>query len=129
MVRRIFIGLFLAGALVLVPTALAGKGGNGHGGGGGNAEPSPAWVGASPTPAAVGDRVWLSGCGYQFTSVQVRITAPSGSAQSYFVGMWSTGCMDTNYFVAREAGTYHVEVWQANSKNLVLMASTSLSVA
>ena len=129
MIRRTLTGLLLVVALAIAPAALAGKGGNGHANGGGNAGTSPAWVDASPNPAAVGDHVWLSGCGYQLKSVQFRVTAPSGSSQSYFVGMWSTGCMDTNYFVAREAGTYRVEVWQANSKNLALMATTSLSVA
>ena len=112
----IILGL-LASALVAGP-ALAAKGGKPGSGA------SAATVTVSPNPAAAGGTLVLaSGCGYAFAPAQVRVVHATYT-ETYGVGVWYTGCLDTAYFATRETGTYTVEVWQGTSKK----ASTTLNV-
>jgi hypothetical protein len=113
----------LAALAVSVTPALAAKGGNGP------KDPPPAsaaWIGASPNPATVGSRINLSGCGYALAPVSVAVAMPDGSTRSFAVGMWSSGCLDTAYFTATEAGLYTIDVFQGSSRPL---ASTSVTAA
>jgi hypothetical protein len=126
MIRRLAGIAALVLAIALVPAALAAKGGNGKGNGGGSS-PSAAWVSASPDPASAGSQVDLKGCGYLVEPIQVRVINSNGDTQIYGAGVWNTGCF-SGYFVATEAGTYTIEVWQLASKELHLKASTTLSV-
>jgi hypothetical protein len=102
----------LAVLAVSVTPALAAKGGNGP------KDPPPAsaaWISASPNPATVGSHINLSGCGYAFAPASVVVAMPDGSTQSFDVGMWSSGCLDTAYFTATEAGLYTIDVFQGSS--------------
>ena|ERR1043166_402568 len=104
-------GTTAALALVLVAPGIAAKGGK-------NSTPTTvgtATVTASPNPATVGSNIMISGCGYQFAVASVRVTQPDGSALLFYVGMWSTGCLDTAYFTANQAGTYTIQVFQGSS--------------
>lgn len=117
----VVLGLSLASA-----TAFAAKGGKG---GHTSSGSSAAWVSADPNPAVSGQQVELSGCGYAFKPVEVTVTSDTGATQMFWVGMWANGCMDTAYFTAGQSGGYTIQVWQANSPKLDLMASTSLTVS
>lgn len=107
-------------AVLLVAPALAAKGGN-HG----TTAASTATL--SATAASVGGRVYVSGCGYQVAPATLAVTQPDGTTVTYGVGVWSTGCLDTAYFVASQAGTYRIAVSQGN--NSAPAASTSVSVS
>ena len=129
-------------ALAMIPAAgLAAQGGNGNGAekgngggnGGGGTAPSTASVNVSPNPAAAGGaRVDVTGCGYAFRVAEIRIEHSAGYTETYVNGVWADGCMNPTYFLTREAGTYTVNVYQANSDRRnatqVLMASDSLVV-
>jgi hypothetical protein len=119
--RFITLVALLLALVVAVTPALADKGGN-------HATSSSATVSANPNPATAGSRVYLSGCGYTFQPVYVTVTGSDGSSQSFYVGMWSNGCLDNAYFIAGATGTYTIQVWQANSPKLDLMATASLNV-
>jgi hypothetical protein len=105
-------------------------------GGGGSATAAAtgsAWISASPNPAAAGGaRVDLTGCGYASGPVEVHVVHSAGYTQTFFVGMWSTGCMDAAYFTTSEAGTYRIEAYQRSSSKrnatMVLKATTTLTV-
>src|ERR1043165_4941530 len=76
-----------------------------------HAPAAPAYVTASYDAAA--NIVTLAGCNYDFQIVAVVFVPPDGSilpgsstvvvadgtAVTCFVGMWSTGCMDSNYYI------------------------------
>ncbi len=122
--RYIVMGAVAAVAASLsVAPAIAGKGGNGGKNGAGST--SSATVGATPSPATVGSHVLVSGCGYAMAPAELTIVAPSGATQNLWVGMWSTGCLDTAYFTPSQAGTYTISVSQGGGS----LASTSLSVS
>ena len=109
-------------ALVAVAPGFAGKGGSK---GSNGSTSTTAWVSATPNPASVGDHVSISACGYYpYDVASVTITRPDGTTVSGFVGMWGTGCIDTGYFTASEAGTYVIRVSQGNTG-----ASTTVSVS
>jgi hypothetical protein len=121
-------------ALAIAGPALAAKGGNGNPGGGkpGGGE-SDAYVNASPNPAAPnGTRVDLTGCGYDFKVTELRIEHSAGYTETYINGVWADGCMNPTYLVTREAGTYTIDVYQAEGNRRhptpVLKASTTLVV-
>ena len=127
--RRLLITVFTVLALVVAVPAMAGKGGNGNGKGNGGsreAAESPAWVKASLATGT--DRIYLEGCGYEFAPVYVKVEYSAGQTVQFWVGMWNTGCMDTAYFLSLGAGTYTVEVYQENSPQLALKATTTLDV-
>ena len=106
-------------AVVLVAApALAGKGGT-HGSSGTTG--SNAWV----TATYSGGRVNLAGCGFAVAPATVVVGLPGGGSQTYAVGVWSTGCLDTAYFVPTETGTYTVTVSQGSGAS----ASTSVQVS
>jgi hypothetical protein len=115
-------GITAALALVVVAPGLAAKGGKAAS----TPSPSSAWVSASPNPATVGSDVTLTGCGYAFAPVSVTVTQPNGSTITFWIGMWSTGCLDTAYFVPSQHGTYTIQVFQGN--NSAPAASTSVTV-
>lgn len=129
-------------ALALVPAAgLAAKGGNGNGpgggskpggGGGGGTPPNTASVSVSPDPAASGGgRVDVTGCGYEFRVVELRIEHSAGYTETYTNGVWADGCMNPTYFLTSEPGTYTINVYQSGAKRnsgSVLKASTTLTV-
>lgn len=121
-------GIVAAALAFAVSPAVAGKPGGGGGGSGG----STATVSASPNPASVGAQVNLSGCGYALVPAQVQIVEPSGSTLTSPVGVWSSGCLDTVYFVPTASGTYSINVYQLSGSRrgstLVLKASTTLTV-
>jgi hypothetical protein len=128
MIPRIAVLFVAVGAVAaaFAAPAIAGKGGNK---GNGASAPTAAWVTASPGSVASGERVYLRGCGYDFSPVEVRIIHSAGYTQTYLVGMWSTGCMDGAFFTSAEAGTYLIEVYQSSSgTSSHLMASTSVNV-
>jgi hypothetical protein len=84
---------------------------------------------ATPNPVVAGEEYSLSGCGYEMRAVEVRIN----NVSAYAIGMRNTpdgACLDGNYWVIDEPGTYAVEVWQQNAKGKkkTLVASTSLTV-
>jgi hypothetical protein len=106
----------VAAVLVSAP-ALAGKGGT-HGS---SPSTSNAWI----TATYSGGKVNLAGCGYAVAPATVVVGLPNGSSQTYAVGVWSTGCLDTAYFVASLAGTYTVTVSQSSGAT----ASTSVLVS
>lgn len=129
MIRRIGLAL-LASAIVVVGAspALAEKGGNGRGKGG-SAFTVPAWVSASPNPVpAGGSRYEVNGCGFELEPVEVHIVHPAGRVEAWAIGVWNTGCMNPTPFLTDEAGTYRIEVYQQNSRQLTLKASTTLEV-
>jgi hypothetical protein len=107
-------------AVLLAAPALAGKGGKP-----GSSAASTATLSATTTSA--GGNVYLSGCGYQVAPATIAITQPDGTTMSYGVGVWSTGCLDTAYFVASQAGTYQIAVSQSNNSGPA--ASTSVTVS
>jgi|tagenome__1003787_1003787.scaffolds.fasta_scaffold20345804_2 hypothetical protein len=109
-------------AVLLVAPAFAGKG---HAG----LASASASLTATPNPATVGSHVNVSGCGYQFAPATVQIVHPTGRVESFGVGMWSSGCLDTAYFVPSEPGTYTVQVLQSNGRTMDLLASTSVTVS
>jgi hypothetical protein len=124
-VRRFIVtGVIVAAAAILTVTpALAGKGGNGgHSSG---ATTAGATLSATPNPARVGSNVLVSGCGYDMAPAQLTIVGPSGASQTLWVGMWSTGCLDTAYFAPSQAGTYTISVAQGGGA----LATTSVSVS
>ena len=124
-------------ALALVPAAgFAAKGGNsgatgggGKGGGGGGGGATSATVTASPNPAAAyGDRVEVSGCGYDmYQPAEMRIVHPDGFTESYMVSVWNPGCLNTTSFLTTEPGTYRIEMYQTFKRASVLVASTTLT--
>ena len=93
----------------------------------------------TPSPAAVGDTVWVNGCGYSLDvlapPVTLRIIAPSGAVSEYGVGVWfEGGCMNPIPIVVSESGTWLFEAYQYKGKNrksakLILKASTTLMVS
>jgi hypothetical protein len=107
-------------AVLLAAPALAGKGGKP-----GATTASTATV--SATAASVGGQVYVSGCGYQVAPATIAVTQPDGTTVSYGVGVWSSGCLDTAYFVAAQAGTYRIAVSQSNNSGPA--ASTSVTVS
>lgn len=114
-------------------SVFAAKGGNGHGNGGGSAVVAPAWVSASPgTAAAGGSRVDVTGCGFEFAPVEIRIVHSAGPTEAFMVGVWSTGCMAGTYFTTQEPGTYSILAYQTSgshgSSTSTLMASTFVAV-
>jgi hypothetical protein len=134
MKRRTLLKAFIVLALAVgVPSAFAAQGGNGNGNGGGSGDGGgTASLAASPNPAAPnGTRVYLTGCGYEFKVARVKISHSAGYVEEFDWGMASTGCLVSGYFVTREAGTYSVDVHQAqrnSRKPYVLKASTTLTV-
>jgi hypothetical protein len=125
--RRIAFTAAVTGlVLALVPVALGGRSSST------STSTSPAWLTASPDPAAAGgSRVELDGCGFEVRPVQVRIVHSAGYTEIYGAGIWSPGCIDT-YFYTAEAGTYTIEVYQSTGTKkrttLVFKASTVLTV-
>lgn len=81
--------------------------------------PSTADISASPNPASVGDKIELSGCGYDSDAgVKVVVKREDGSTYAEFwVGMFPTGCMDSNYFLAAEDGNFEVSTYQPRNPN------------
>jgi len=125
--RHLALTLCVIGALVATAVpALAAKGGKGGGHSGTGPPASSAWVSASPNPATVGGHVNLTGCGYSFAPVSVTVTQPNGSIVSFSIGTWSTGCLDTAYFAATQAGIYTIQVFQGTSSPV---ASTTVTAA
>jgi hypothetical protein len=122
--------LIALAATVVAVAAFAGPSYAAKGGHNNTVTSFSASVSASPNPAPSGGaRVYLSGCGYApSNAVMVTVTHSSGASQTFWVGMWSTGCMDNAYFLTAEPGTYTIQVWQSNGNANSLMASTSLSV-
>ncbi len=121
--------LFIATGLLLLlaflpVTAFAAKGGNGHGGNA--ASTVTASVSATPDPVNAGGNVYVSGCGYEFESVEIHVVHPSGT-DVWAAGMWYTGCFDA-VVPTHEAGSYSVEVYQGGSGPVTLKASTQLTV-
>ena len=108
-------------AVLLAAPAFAGKGGTP----GGSSAASTATLSATTTSA--GGNVYLSGCGYQVAPATIAVTQPDGTTVSYGVGVWSSGCLDTAYFVASQAGTYRIAVSQSNNSGPA--ASTSVTVS
>lgn len=98
------------------------------------AEGGTATVTASPNPASSGGaHVGLAGCGYANAAAEVDVVHSAGYTETFWVPMWSTGCIDTSsYFLTREAGTYTISVYQTNSTRKssvkVLKAATTLTV-
>lgn len=125
--------LVVSCALLVVATpALAGKGGKKATGGTATAT-STATVTATPNPASAwGARVYLSGCGFEVKPAQVRVAHSAGYTETFYVGVWSPGCLDTAYFLTREPGTYTISVYQTSGTKrkatTVLKASTVLTV-
>ena len=120
-------------ALAVAAPAIADKGGNPNGGNGngkGGGGSDPAWVSASPNPAAPdGTHVAVTGCGYDVNyPVELHVVHSAGYTESYGVGVWNTGCMNPSTIVTAEAGTYTVEVYQRSSRETSLQASSSLVV-
>lgn len=136
MSRRTGLALLFTVVIAVAATpALAGKGGNGNGNGGngngnGHSTSAPSWVSASPNPAAAGgERVEVTGCGFDVSyPVELRIIHSAGYTEAYAVGVWYTGCMNPTPIFTSEAGTYRIEVYQRNSRESTLQATTSLSV-
>ena len=121
--RRFSWVLVLACLAVAVTPAFAAKPPKPHGA---TTPTSNAWVSASPNPASAGgQRVYLTGCGYAFAPVTVRVAHSAGGTEQFSIGMWSTGCLDNAYFVTREAGTYTITVLDSA---LAPVATTSLEV-
>ena len=122
-------------ALALVPAAgLAAKGGHGGasaggGKGGGGGSPTSATVTASPNPAgAYGDRVEVSGCGYDmYQPAEMKVVHPDGFTESSMVSVWNPGCLNTTSFLTTAPGTYRIEMYQSSKRTRVLVASTTLT--
>src|SRR5262249_8320180 len=123
---RTTIALLIAAvtALVAVAPGVASKGGNK---GSNSAQSTGAWVSATPNPATVGGHVNLAGCGYQFEKpLSLVITKPAGTSGTYGILLWSSGCLDTASFIADQAGTYTVQVFQGGTAPV---ASTSVTAS
>ena len=105
-----------------------GDGGNGGGGNGGGGTPT-ATVSASPNPAAAyGDRVEVSGCGYDmYQPAEMRIVHPDGFTESYMVSVWNPGCLNPTTFLTTGPGSYRIEMYQSSKRATVLVASTTLT--
>ena len=118
------VGVMLTGAPGNASSALAARGGNGHGHT--TQATVTAWVSATPGDVAAGGaRVDVSGCGYAFVPVEIRIVhSAAGGTEAFMVGVWNTGCMAGTYFVTQEAGIYTVEAYQGAS----LLAFTTVGV-
>jgi hypothetical protein len=124
-------GLIAAAFTLAAAPALAAPGGGGSGAGGGTGT-GGAWVSVSPNPAAAwGTQVDITGCGYGFATAEVVVTHPAGTT-SFYVPMWSTGCMDNAYFRTSEPGTYSIAVYQLSgskrTSTMAFKASTALTV-
>jgi hypothetical protein len=107
-------------AVLLAAPAFAGTGGK-------SSSTAVSTATVSATAAAVGGQVYVSGCGYQVAPATIAVTQPDGTTVSYGVGVWSSGCLDTAYFVASQAGTYRIAVSQSNNSGPA--ASTSVTVS
>jgi len=71
----------------------------------------------NPNPASVGERIYISGCGYEQEPVLIEVTDTDGDlAAKFYVGMFSTGCMDNAYFSLADAGTYTVSAYQGKGR-------------
>src|SRR5262249_29953189 len=111
--RLLGLGSLAVAALALgVTPAFAGKPGSGGGGG-----TTPAWVSASPNPAASGGaKVSVSGCGFNVATTEMDIVHSAGYTEVLYVPVWSPGCLDAGtYFLTKEAGTYTINIYQMSS--------------
>jgi hypothetical protein len=86
---------------------------------------STATLTLSPNPVATGQRVEVSGCGYENKPVHIVIS----DGTQYGTGVWANGGCIRGYFNAGIAGTHNVEAYQdGKGKRRVLKAATNLTV-
>lgn len=58
-------------------------------------------------------RLTLEGCGFDVAPVTAVWTLPDATTQTWWIGMFGDGCLDSNYILASEAGVWTVSVSQA----------------
>lgn len=66
----------------------------------------------------------LEGCGFTVAPVKVIWTLPDTATETWWIGMFGDGCLDSNYIYASEPGVWTADVYQEG----VLAGSATVTV-